>query len=111
MTLPSDPIFIIDLNEMEDGDTIVVSDEYTVQYGARRKFFLTGAGRLQSGAAVRVESDEDRMLYWASIVEVLPDGEYRVVIDWESGAPVLNEMWAAARDPHRPHHIALPRQP
>lgn len=95
--LPDAPIFIVDLNEIEsDGDTIHVSDEYTLQHGPGVRFI--GGPRYSKGGQVRIESDEDRSLYWAEVVEVLSEGQYRVKILWDSYAPILNEIWAAECD-------------
>ncbi|PZS02838.1 MAG: hypothetical protein DLM56_10875 [Pseudonocardiales bacterium] len=99
MTLPDEPVFIIDLNEVEeDGDTISVSDEFTVQYGGLRRFRMSGAMPYRLGSMVRVESDEDRTLFWAEVVERVADGQYRVRLDWATCTPILNDLWAAPSD-------------
>lgn len=96
----SDPIFIVDLNELQDdGVSIPVSMDYTLNLGPR---VLSSSLRKPSlGDWVRIHSDDDETLYFARVTTQLHDRDYVVVIDWDSCEPVLNSSWSAATSPLR----------
>jgi hypothetical protein len=92
-----EPIFIVDLNEVEDdGDHLPVSMDYTVNYGPR--VFSSLLRSPQIGEWVRVHSDDDDTLYLALVDEKISDRDYRVKVLWSSCEPVLNRSWSARPD-------------
>lgn len=94
----ADPIFIIDLNELEeDGSHISVAMDYTLNAGPRVTSSLLRRPTL--GEWVRVHSDEDDTLYYARVDRRINDRDYIVAIDWASCEPVLNDSWSARIGP------------
>ena len=90
----SDPIFIVDLNELkDDGDHIPVAMDYTLNLGARVR--SSRLPRPALGQWVMIHSDEDDALYWARVDRQINERDFLVKIDWQSGVPVLNEAWSS----------------
>ena len=76
-----DPIFIVDLNELqEDGYHIAVAMDYTLNGGAR--VFSSLLRRPSLGDLVRIHSDEDDTLYYAKVDQQINERDYMVHIDW-----------------------------
>ena len=92
-----DPIFIVDLNEVEDdGDHLPVSMDYTVNYGPR--VFSSLLRPPQLGQWVRIHNDDDDTLFLARVEEKISDRDYRVKVSWSTCEPVLNRSWSARTD-------------
>lgn len=91
-------VFIVDLNEIENGSEVPISMDYTLNYGPR--VLMSPLPRLYKGHWVRVHSDDDNDLYYARVEKRLSDRDYIVKIDWSTGAPVLNQAeWSARTCP------------
>lgn len=84
----SDVIYLVDLNEA-DGDLVPVSVDYTVTYGPG----VVASAPPALGQWVTVHYDDDNVLMYAEVVEVISGRDFRVRIDWDSCSPVLNEEW------------------
>jgi hypothetical protein len=88
------PIFIIDLNELQDdGIHIHVAMDFTLNFGPHVQSSLIRNPDI--GQSVRVHSDEDDTLYFATVDEKVDERDYIVRIDWESCSPVLNSSWSS----------------
>jgi hypothetical protein len=93
-----DPIFIVDLNELQDdGHSVPVSMDYTLNLGPR--VLSSYMRRPAVGDWVRIHSDDDETLYFARVSTQLDERDYLVAIDWETCAPVLNSSWSATTNP------------
>jgi hypothetical protein len=94
-----DPIFIVDLNEVqEDGYRLPVSMDYTLNLGAR---VLSSQLRHPNiGQWVKIHSDEDDSLLYAQVDHKISDRDYIVRVDWNSCEPVLNDSWSARAYPN-----------
>jgi hypothetical protein len=89
-----DPIFIVDLNELQcDGVHIQVAMDFTLNAGPHVRSSLIREPQI--GDCVRIHSDEDDTLYFATVVKKVSDRDYIVRIDWESCSPVLNRNWSS----------------
>jgi hypothetical protein len=86
-------VFIVDLNELENGDELPVSMDFTVTGGPQ--VLNTYLPQPQVSEWVLVHSDDDNTLYYAKVLSVESERDMTVRIRWESRAPVLNEEWSA----------------
>lgn len=74
-------IFIVDLNDLRDGGLTSIAMDFTLNHQP----FVTGPEpQPQVGDVVRIHSDEDNTLYYATVVERCSDRDMVVAIDWES---------------------------
>lgn len=88
-----DPIFIVDLNELEDdGFHIPVAMDFTLNLGPLVRNSMLR--RPELGEWVRIHSDEDDTLFYARVDEQLNERDYLVAIDWTTCSPVLNSSWS-----------------
>jgi hypothetical protein len=89
-----DPVFIVDLNELEDDDLVPVAMDFTLDHGPGVR--STNVVRPEVGAWVRIHSDADDTLYHARVTRYLNERDLMVRIDWQSCTPVLNRVeWSA----------------
>jgi hypothetical protein len=86
-------VFIVDLNEVEDGDLLPVSMDYTVN---------AGPGVLSSrfpqppvGTQVRAHSDDDDTIYYATVQRIVSGRDLIIRINWDTCTSVLNSEWSA----------------
>ena len=93
-----DPIFIVDLNELQDdGAHIPVAMDYTLNFGPRVS--SSQLRRPALGEWVRIHSDEDDTLFYARVGRQINGRDYMVAIDWTTCEPVLNDSWSARINP------------
>ena len=86
-------VLIVDLNELENGNELPVSMDYTANAGPGVSY-----SRLQQPAVgqwVYVHSDDDDTLYYAQVISVESERDLTVRIDWNTCVPVLNPEWSA----------------
>jgi hypothetical protein len=86
-------VFIIDLNELENGSELPVSMDYTVNAGAR--VLCTNLPRPKVDDWVMAHSDDDNTIFYAQVISVENDQDLVVRLDWESCSPVINKEWSA----------------
>ena len=89
-------VFIVDLNELVDGQFVTVAMDYTVNRGPGVRHSRDRLPKVNSW--VKVHSDDDDTLYHARVARVLSERDLLVKIKWESCAPVLNRSWSARHD-------------
>lgn len=86
-------VFIVDLNEVEHGNILPVSMDYTLNAGAgvldRRLV------QPKVGSSVMVHSDDDNTLYYAKVTSIKSERDLKVKIYWDSCKPVINTDWSA----------------
>lgn len=86
-------VYIVDLNELDDGERVRISMDFTVNYG---EFVRAPEPMPNIGDDVRIHSDDDDTLYWAKVKELASDRDAIVTIRWDTRVPVLNRMeWSA----------------
>jgi hypothetical protein len=89
-------VFIIDLNELTDGDLLPLSMDFTLTHGPRVRMSQWQMPRV--GELVKLHSDDDDSLYYGTVTQQVTGRDFEVRIDWESCAPVLNRSWSARTD-------------
>jgi hypothetical protein len=86
-------VFIVDLNELENGDELPVSMDYTVNAGPGVLNSLVPQPHV--GDWVYVHSDDDNTLFRAVVASVESLRDMTVRIIWDSRTQILNKEWSA----------------
>lgn len=102
-------VFIVDLNEIEDGDVLPVSLDYTVNSGPDVLQMSFPAPNI--GSAVLVHSDDDDTIYNAEVIAQVSDRDFKVRVTWQSRAPVLNGEWRVTVTPIESVMCPMPVRP
>lgn len=86
-------VFIVDMNELQDGDLVPISMDYTLNRGPGIRVSLDRTPAVNEW--VRLHSDNDDTLLYGQVQSVVSPRDLLVKVDWESCVPVLNRDWSA----------------